>query len=436
MRNAASPLSEESAALANDSTDPTRVMEECLRKANGNALRNTYITLDAERARREAAEMASAYRGVQKRPPLYGIPISVKDCFDIAGTRTSCGSRFYATHNPLVAADSALVSQLRNAGALLPGKTHLHQLAWGITGENRDYGDCAQPANAALLTGGSSSGAAASVLEGSAIAAIGTDTGGSVRVPAALCGLAGFRTSYGVGSWQGAYHLAPSFDTLGVLFRDLRDGPLLAEAIFSIACVPPRADAARIGFVSLDFMRDCTPEVLDAFARWKEALSEEGAKLTEFDTSNWADAMEIFAGIQAPEASTIHRGNFAQFEEEIGARLAWGESLSSDTVAALHQRCGIFRDGVRALFDSYDFLMIPCAPMHQLAVGVDHSATRKTILRYTIPISLAGLPVVTLPAPLVGGCYGAGVQLVGAYGEDARLLSYAASLGGRFSPQC
>jgi Asp-tRNA(Asn)/Glu-tRNA(Gln) amidotransferase A subunit family amidase len=120
-----------------------------------------------------------------------------------------------------------VAARLRQAGAVIMGKTHLHQLAYGITGENSEYGDCVQPENPQALTGGSSSGSAASVQEGSAVAAIGTDTGGSIRVPAALCGLAGYRSSLGLGgaqAWEGGLHLAVSFDTLGWLFATCATG--------------------------------------------------------------------------------------------------------------------------------------------------------------------------------------------------------------------
>ena len=304
----------------------------------------------------------------------------------------------------------------------------MHQLAYGITGENRDYGDCVQPENAGLLTGGSSSGAAASIQEGSAMAAIGTDTGGSVRVPAALCGLAGFRMSQGIGPWDGSYHLAPSFDTLGIFFRDLRDGPLLAKAIFHIQPHDTPLTAARIGYVDTDFLHDCTPEVLATYAAWKAALQNYGAVLSPIDTSDWADSLEIYTGIVAHEAAIIHRGNFAGFEEGIAARLAWGESLSAEVVQALRQRHDVFRTRLRSLFQQYDFLIAPCAPVHALAIGADHSKTRPAILRYTAPISLAGLPIVALTSGVAGAHRGAGVQLIGAHNQDAQLLAYAAGL--------
>jgi aspartyl-tRNA(Asn)/glutamyl-tRNA(Gln) amidotransferase subunit A len=318
-----------------------------------------------------------------------------------------------------------------DAGAIIPGKTHLHQLAYGITGENADYGNCVQPRDATLLTGGSSSGAAASVQEGSALAAIGTDTGGSVRVPAALCGLAGYRASLGVSRgeerWSGAFHLAPSFDTLGLLFRDLRDGPALANAIYDIPYAPTPTQL-RIGYVGDDFTHDCEPEVLSAFARWKQHLTQHGATLTPIDTTSWADSSEIFTTIQASEAAQLHRGHYQHFEPAIAERLAWGASITATQLEALHYRLDTFRIQISSLFQQVDLLVLPCAPVAKLLVGKDQSHIRKAILRYTTPASLAGLPTVTLAGEAIGAPFGTGMQLAAAPMQDAALLAFAASL--------
>lgn len=213
-------------ALSAGRLNPAVLAEEALQRANRNSGRNTFLWRDPAWTRGEAAWAASIDRQPggrfgDGRSNLWGIPVSVKDCFDLAGAPTSCGVKFYRDLNGIASHDSWLVEQLRKAGAVITGKTHLHPLAYGITGENPEFGDCEQPGNPGALTGGSSSGAAASVLEGSALAAIGTDTGGSVRVPAALCGLAGYRASLGRGDWRGGAHLAQTFDTMGWLFRDL-----------------------------------------------------------------------------------------------------------------------------------------------------------------------------------------------------------------------
>lgn len=432
----ASPVQALRAELIAGRVTPREAVAEALAHANSNATKNVYLALDEERALREAEDLPARFArvGAGEKPLLYGLPISLKDCFDLAGFPTTCGSRFYAARNGVAREDSALAARLRAQGAVIVGKTHLHPLAYGITGENPEYGDCVQPRDAGRLTGGSSSGAAASVQEGSAIAAIGTDTGGSIRAPAALCGLAGYRASIELaherGLWRGGVHLAQSFDTLGWLFRDLRDAPVLAEALFGlrVSATPDTPDTrVRIACVSGDFLRDCEPSVADGFAQWRKRLIERGATVAAVDVAWWDEAMEIFAPIQAHEAAAIHTaktgGDFSHFERSIAERLAWGASITEAEVGRLRGRHAEFRARMDALLGEYDYLIVPCAPVSRLVSGADNSGARGKILRYTTPVSLAGMPVVALPAG-----DGAGVQLVAARGADARLVAHAAQI--------
>src|SRR5580704_5814785 len=192
-----SPLTELQASLS--TRGPAAVAQEAFARANSNPGRNVYLAMDQERTLAEAEALIARFPDPKQRPVLFGVPVAIKDCFDVAGYPTTCGSRFYAEKNGIARSDSAVVARLRQAGAVIMGKTHLHQLAYGITGENSEYGACLQPRDPHRLTGGSSSGSVASVQEGSALAAIGTDTGGSIRVPASLCGLAGYRSTLGLG---------------------------------------------------------------------------------------------------------------------------------------------------------------------------------------------------------------------------------------------
>ena len=277
------------AALAAGYLSPSQLAESALANSNRNASHNTYIWQDAawtraEAARAESMPPSSGGPFGDGRPALWGLPISVKDCFDLAGSPTSCGVHFYCDRDGQAAHDSWLVEQLRSTGAVIVGKTHLHALAYGITGENPEYGDCAQPRDSGALTGGSSSGAAASVQERSAVAAIGTDTGGSVRAPAALCGLAGYRATLGRGDWRGGAHLAESFDTFGWLFRDLEDAPFLAGAF-----APAQAAQARrftsFAYVDDSFLHDCEPDVVAGFRDVIRTLQALGLKV-EASTRN------------------------------------------------------------------------------------------------------------------------------------------------------
>ncbi|NYF91695.1 amidase family protein [Tunturiibacter empetritectus] len=431
MTTTPSPLTSLRHAITSAETDPYTIATAAAGNANSNASHNTYLTLTTTESLHRAEQLPNLFADVQNRPPLYGIPISLKDCFDLAGTVTSCGSRYYQQLHPIAAKNSWVAQRLLDAGAIIPGKTHLNQLAYGITGENADYGDSLQPRDSTLLTGGSSSGAAASVQEGSALAAIGTDTGGSVRVPSALCGLAGYRASHGVSRgeerWFGAAHLAPSFDTLGLLFRDLRDGPALASAIYDIPSAPVPTQL-RIGYVNDEFMQDCEPEVHSAFAAWKQHLRQHGATLTPINTAFWADSLEIFTSIQASEAAQLHRGHYQHFEPAIAERLTWGASITADQLQSLHHRLEVFRTQMSSLFQQADLLLVPFAPVSRLFAGKDQSHIRKAILRYTTPVSLAGLPAVTLAGEAINAPFGTGMQLIAAPMQDAALLAFAASL--------
>ncbi len=414
-------------ALAAGTTTPSQLAEAALANSDGNAGRNTYLWQDAEWTRAEASRAESMPRSGggpfgDGRAALWGLPISVKDCFDLARSPTTCGIHFYRDLNGNAAHDSWLVEQLRAAGAVIVGKTHLHPLAYGITGENPDYGDCAQPRDSGALTGGSSSGAAASVQEQSAVAAIGTDTGGSVRAPASLCGLAGYRATLGRGNWRGGAHLAESFDTFGWLFRDLGDAPFLAGP-FAPAQAAPARRFTSFAYVDDSFLHDCEPNVVASFRAVIRTLQAIGLEGQTIDTKWWSDAVEIFAPIQASEAASLHAGNFDRFEPAIRDRLKWGAGFASGDISALRQRHAAFRARMDELFAAHQLILLPSIPVARLAVGADHSQTRARLLRYTAPFSLAGVPTIAIP------CAHGGMQLAAARGNDESLLALAAEIG-------
>jgi Asp-tRNA(Asn)/Glu-tRNA(Gln) amidotransferase A subunit family amidase len=422
-------------ALLNGATAPGVVVDLALAQANSNSGKNVYLSLCSERALRDAGSAQRRFRD-QPKPPLYGLPVSLKDCFDLRGYPTTCGSRYYATRNREARQDSAMAVRLREQGAVVVGKTHLNSLAYGLTGENADYGDCVQPQRETCLTGGSSSGAAASVQEGSAVAAVGTDTGGSLRVPAALCGLASYRASLLLprrqGLWLGCCPLAPSFDTLGWIFRDLRDAPLLAEGFLGLHPPLKSETRVRVGCASADFLHDCELEVLAGYAKWQDRLQELGATIVPLEADFWHDATAIFSAIQAQEAAAVHGsptgGDFSVFEANIAERLTWGASIPAAELGELRKRHAAFQKKMDAIFHEFEFVILPCSPLSSLRPGANHSETRQRILRYTTPFSLAGVPVITLPAK-----DGAGVQLAAARGGDLRLLAYAAEIGRQIS---
>jgi Asp-tRNA(Asn)/Glu-tRNA(Gln) amidotransferase A subunit family amidase len=389
-----------------------------LEQANSSPGKNTYLSIEEADIEQQLSAFGSATEEAQL---LRGIPISVKDCFDVRGYRTSFGSKYYFDASDKKREDSALVQRLRAVGATITGKTHLNQLAYGLTGENADFGNCVQFDRPNLLTGGSSSGAAASVLEGSAMAAIGTDTGGSIRVPSSLCSLFGYRASLGVGSWIGGYHLAESFDTIGFLFRHLKDVQLLGKAILDIPSEPEPGGTMRIGLVNPSFYSDAEPEIIAGLQKWKGRFRD--CEFETFDGSVFADAPEIIRSIQAHEAAGYHAGHFEEFEKPVAERLRWGSSLPEEEIKELRRLRLAFNQRIGALFNQFDFVLLPIAPVSSLENGADHGPVRDQILRYTTPGSVAGLPCLALPNEK-GGC-----QLLGPSGGDAKLLAFATRLG-------
>ncbi len=415
-------------ALAEGAKTPLALAAEALGRSDGNASDNTYMWQDSEWTLGEARRAQAMARGEggsfgDGRSPLWGLPISVKDCFDLKGAPTSCGVEFYRQFHGMAGRDSWLVERLRVAGAVITGKTHLHPLAYGITGENREFGDCVQPDDSSALTGGSSSGAAASVQEGSAAIAIGTDTGGSIRVPAALCGLAGYRASIGRGDWRGGAHLAQSFDTMGCLFGDLADAPLMAR-LFAEAQEAGPKKFSNFAVVNAGHLDDCEPEINASLEQAILALEAMGLSRTKINCDWWADSFSIFAPIQAWEAARIHAGHFEQFEAGIRERLEWGSRIKDDEIASLRLRHEQFRARVDALLGEHEILLLPASPVAKLPAGADHRQTRARLLRYTTPFSLAGVPVVTVPCPA------GGIQLAATRGADEVLLDFAAQLAG------
>jgi aspartyl-tRNA(Asn)/glutamyl-tRNA(Gln) amidotransferase subunit A len=420
--------------LASGAVRPSELAEQALAHANQNPSNNTYLWQDADWTRADAVRAEETPRGCggpfgDGRNALWGLPISVKDCFDLAGAPTSCGTIFYRDLKGRAAQDSWVVKQLRASGAVIIGKTHVHPLTYGITGENPDFGDCLLPGDPGALTGGSSSGAVASVLEGSAVAAIGTDTGGSVRVPAALSGLAGYRATLGRGKWSGGAHLAESFDTLGWLFRDLEDAPLLA-GFYAPDVQASFPTFTRFAVVAEKFLHDCEPQVLVSFRSAIRELESLGLEASTIDPGWWSESREIFAQIQAWEAARLHAGYFDRFQPAIRERLEMGARITPAEIASLRQRHAEFNARMDDLFAAHQLIMFPCSPVARLVAGADHSQTRARLLRYSTPFSLAGVPAVAIP------CLRGGMQLAAARGEDEALVQLAARLGAQRKSNC
>ena len=376
-----------------------------------------------------------AYRPAQPLPgaaggPLSGLSFSVKDLYGVEGWPLHASTRAALPE----VAPSPLVRRLLALGVTCLGKTQLHEIALGISGAN-PFGGTPNPLGPARMAGGSSSGAAASVATGQVDFALGTDTGGSIRVPAAWCGVVGFKPTKDDPLWPlaGVLPLSPTCDHAGPLARDLGTLLRVQAALAGSAVAAQSWQGLRVGvWQPREWLDRQADEALSAFARRVQAA---GATLIPVQLPDMLDA---YSDIVQSEAAQVHREALRLpdpgFMPGTLALLRRGAGLSAETVAAARQR----REGYRTLLDTVmaglDLLLAPAVPCVAPLIGQDEVALiggtvplRVAVLRLTVPFSLLGLPTLVLPQRTPDGL-SVGVQLVGGRGQDERVLGLAAGL--------
>ncbi len=404
------------------------LVQSALDAAEACAGSRAFLSLNPH-AVREAQAADANPPGEDDERPLHGMPISVKDIFDVAGMETTYGSSFPARLTGPAKADAAFVAAFRRAGAIIIGKTHLNEFAYGLTGENETFGPCTQPRDPAQLTGGSSSGAAASVQGGAALAGLGTDTGGSIRVPAALCGLTGFRHSPDAAKNAGLFPLAPSFDTCGWVQRNLGDLALVFRAIAGPPVSQPLT-STRIAFLAGEWLSPCEEPIRRAMDSLFQFLHQAGAKVAWHEVRNFERCPEIFSAVQAHEAARVHAPCLDRpdlhYDPVIRERLERGRALTETELTPIRREWENHCRELDRLWQDYDFLLAPACPLTRLLAGADHGPHRRHLLQLTTPFSLAGLPALTFPwAP---ACPAFGWQIVGRRGQDAALAGLGQQL--------
>lgn len=356
------------------------------------------------------AELITHFATVPAGSPLAGIPYLAKDLFDVASVPTFAGSTFLPEVRPEPTTDSAFITALNAAGAVLVGKTHLHEFAYGITGENPHYGDCEHPRFPGRTTGGSSSGSAAAVAAGIVPLALGTDTGGSIRVPAAFCGLYGFRGAPRHPWIADAFPLAPSFDTAGWFTANAADMSTALTALVGLGSSnrTPRGCYLEIPGLSREVASACR----DAAARL--APPADTATRTEL-LRRFAGALDAYSVIVALEASAIHAPWSAEFRERydpaVRARLDKVHGITPAQVASADVTLTSVRLAWTSYFLTFDFLVLPAVHRPALTKAECTPPERSRLLSLTAPASLGGLPVLTVPVALDSGMT-AGLQII------------------------
>jgi aspartyl-tRNA(Asn)/glutamyl-tRNA(Gln) amidotransferase subunit A len=407
-----------------------------------------FLTVLAESARRQAKTAEREIHRGRARGPLHGIPISLKDNFWTRGIRTTAGSKILADFVP--EADSDVAEKLARAGAILLGKTNMHEFAYGITGENPHYGSSRNPWARDRITGGSSGGSAAAVGTGMGFASVGTDTGGSIRIPSALCGIVGLKPTFGLVGTAGVVTLGISFDHAGPIARSVTDACILLEAI---AGKYPRGQTRpdhrklrknrprrfRIGLPKEFFFERLDNEVrrlVEAAAKNFESL---GARIEEVSLPRLTGAIDQASQLVIAEINDYHESQgyyparAAEYGDDVRGHLEMGHKLLAvDYLRALPKRRQIVED-FQAAFEEVDVILAPTSPIPAPRVGArtvhapgeGDNIVRAELLRLTRPANQTGFPAISIPCGFTREGLPVGLQLMGPRWGEARLLAIA-----------
>jgi len=356
------------------------------------------------------ADLAQSFSSAQRSLPLSGVPYFLKDLFPVAGQPMFAGSTFLPEVLPAPAQDSALVRTLRTAGAVFAGRAQMHEFAYGITGENPHYGDCEHPRFPGRTTGGSSSGSAALVAAGIVPLAMGSDTGGSVRLPAAFCGLFGFRLTPRDALVSDAFPLAPSYDTAGWFTANATDMKAAIGALIGLSSDAriPRGCYLEMPGLDAEVARACQS------ASGQLAAPADAATRTEL-LAAFAPALETYHTIVADEAWAVHRGwaeRFrARYDPAVWQRLNRVQALTAAQRESARRHTTALRQTWAQYFWTHDFLVLPASPSPALTKAECTLENRNRILTLTSLATIGGLPVLTLPVPLPSGLT-TGLQII------------------------
>jgi aspartyl-tRNA(Asn)/glutamyl-tRNA(Gln) amidotransferase subunit A len=429
------------ADLSGGRVSAVELAEQSIALAERSNLRlKSFITISNDHALNQARASDRRRSEKQARGLLDGIPYAAKDLFETRGIRTTAGSKVLRDFVPDVSA--AVIQQLDAAGALLIGKTNLHEFAYGATGENSWTGTAANPHDVTRLAGGSSSGSAAAVAAGIVPFALGTDTGGSVRVPAALCGIAGYKPTQGLVSLEGVIPYCWSLDHAGVLGRTVDDLVVVAECLDVVPAGSVEGQRPlgrlKIGVVP-SWAERSEPAVRRAFAAAQEVLADGGATFAEVELPDQAEARTVSLTIQLAETLTYHGPNLRRagdlFGADIRSGMVLGQFLSAESYIQCKRLIVAYAQSLRAIFDAVDLLLTPACPIVaptigtvNVSVGGVEMPVGNALTLFTSFFNLVGAPAVVLPVGSDERGLPVGVQLVGRTEDDARVLAAALAL--------
>ncbi|HET9477123.1 MAG TPA: amidase [Dehalococcoidia bacterium] len=436
----------EAAPLIRDrKLSPVELTDACLARIEAvESKLNAFITVTREEARAAAETAAGEIARGEYRGPLHGIPVALKDLFATAGIRTTAGSPILADNIP--ATDSDPAARLRAAGAVLVGKLNLHEFACGATGVNPHYGPCRNPWDTSRITGGSSSGSGASVASGECLAALGTDTGGSIRIPASLCGVTGIKPTFGRVSRRGVIPLSWSLDHVGPLARCVEDAAIVLQAIAghdsedassSTEPVPDysaglrdEVKGLRIGVPREFFFDNVDPEVEAAVRTAVGVLEALGASVSEVGLPLIAEAPAAVTAIMLPEALAYHRKWMEERPDDYGEDVRYRLELGATFLAVHHVQAQRLREMIAGrwrdeVFDRIDLLAMPSTMAPAFPIERSDLSVTFSLIRNTNPLNLLGIPAISVPCGFTTNSLPIGLQLAGRWWDEATVFRAA-----------
>jgi aspartyl-tRNA(Asn)/glutamyl-tRNA(Gln) amidotransferase subunit A len=420
----------------------TRACLDCIELLNPRL--NAFITVMAEQALGQARALEAELHAGKLRSPLHGVPIGLKDLFDTAGVKTTCASAVFADRVP--AEDAEVVVRLKRAGAVLIGKQNMHEFAYGSTSVPSHFGPVHNPWNLGRVAGGSSGGSAAAVAAGLCFAALGSDTGGSIRQPAAYCGITGLKPTYGRVSTRGVVPLSWSLDHVGPLCRTAADAALLLEAIagydplesnsldhpverYSVAA-RAKTGALKIGVVRRPFFEQLNPEIEAAVNSAIEVIAKLTAGIGEAQLPSFRPLPVLSA-----EAYTFHLPYFTKtpelYQPMVRQRIAAGAVVTAPAYIEARRELDRLRRSVGGVFSSVDLLITPTSPRTQMTIeegaipDVPPPGVSSLALRNTSPFDIFGLPAISVPCGFTSDGMPIGLQIAGPHFGESRVLALA-----------
>lgn len=444
-------IAEAAAQLRRGKLSPVELTEHALSQMEKlNPRLNAFITVTSERALRDAKAAERDIRRGKYRGLLHGIPITLKDNIWTKGTRTTAGSKILKDFLPV--ADAEVAKRLWKAGAVLLGKTNLHEFAYGITTENPHYGATRNPWNTECISGGSSGGSAAAVVTGMGFGSVGTDTGGSIRIPSALCGIVGLKPTFGRVSCDGIVPLAETLDHAGPIARSVADAAILLDAIarddapggnFHRALRGARGTGGpraklRLGWPKEYFFERVDEEIKRAVEKAVRAFERMGLGIEEVTLPHVEDSVEPSTQIALAEALEYHesQGYFparaSDYGEDVRKRLEMGNAVRAVDYLHAQQTRERVREDFRAAFEQVDAIVAPTTPIaaprlgqQTATIGSESESVRGALVRMNRPANFTGFPAISVPCGFTQSGLPIGMALYGPRWGEAKLLRLA-----------